>query len=172
MIQDWDEYFMSLCFLVAMRSKDESSNFGAVIIGEDKQILSTGYNSFIRNVDDNVKERQLRPEKYLWFEHAERNAIYNAARSGIRLKDSIMYINGFPCSDCARAIIQSGIKEIVMDLYSSIYQDYTFGDSWKNQKQNTLQMLYETKINTRYYIGKIVREIQTKIRGVNLEEWR
>ena len=79
----WVQYFRELAHTVKKKSKDENTQIGAVIVGKDKEIVSTGYNSFPRGLDDNIKERQERPEKYFWFEHGERNAIYNAARIGV-----------------------------------------------------------------------------------------
>jgi dCMP deaminase len=86
-----------------------------LIIGPDHEIRTTGYNSFPRGIDDSVAERYERPEKYFWIEHAERNAIYSAARVGIPLNGCTLYLNWMPCMDCARAIIQSGIKRLVVD---------------------------------------------------------
>ena len=109
----WVEYFQNLAHQVKLKSKDEKTQIGAVIVGKDKEIVSTGYNSFPRGIDDTIKERQERPEKYFWFEHAERNAIYNAARIGVSTKGCTMYLScGIPCSDCARGIINAGITRI------------------------------------------------------------
>ena len=79
----WVEYFRELAHTVKKKSKDKNTQIGAVIVGTDKEIVSTGYNSFPRGINDGVSERQERPEKYHWFEHGERNAIYNAARIGV-----------------------------------------------------------------------------------------
>src|SRR3990167_7197511 len=98
----WDESFMSMVYLVAMKSKDESTHVGAVVVGPDNEIKSTGYNSFVRKLNDHLTMRQERPEKYYWFEHAERNAIYNATLNGVSLKGCKIYTNGVPCMDCAR----------------------------------------------------------------------
>ena len=114
-IADWDAYFMQLAHDVASRSKDQSTQLGAVIVGPDREIRSTGYNSFPRGVNDDVAERQERPLKYLWMEHAERNAIYNAARMGTCLKGCVLYCAWPPCPDCARAIVQSGIIGVVVE---------------------------------------------------------
>lgn len=103
---------MEVVDLVASWSKDTSTKVGAVIVGEAGQILSTGYNGLPRGVSD-IPARLARPEKYLWTEHAERNAIYNAARSGLSLVGSILYVGWFPCSDCARGVIQSGIGSVI-----------------------------------------------------------
>lgn len=110
----WDTYFMQMAKLVASKSKDKSTQCGAVVVGDGQTILATGYNGFPRYVNDNVPERHERPEKYFWTEHAERNAIYNAARNGSKLLSSTMYITGHPCADCARAIIQAGIVRVIL----------------------------------------------------------
>ena len=110
---NWTEYFLNIAEQVKLKSKDESTQIGAVIVGDDNEILSTGYNSFPRGLNDNKPERQEKPEKYFWFEHAERNAIYNAARVGTPLVNSTIYLtSGLPCCDCARGIINAGIKTV------------------------------------------------------------
>ena len=76
----WNEYFLNIAEAVKLKSKDQRTQIGAVIVGQDKEIVSTGFNSFPRGINDFVEERQQRPEKYFWMEHAERNALYNAAR--------------------------------------------------------------------------------------------
>lgn len=111
---NWPERYLDMAHVVAGWSKDQSTKVGAVVVGEAGQILATGYNGFPRGVKDDVPERYERPEKYLWTEHAERNAIYNAARSGISLVGSTLYVPWHPCADCARGIIQSGISVVCM----------------------------------------------------------
>lgn len=107
--------FMALAYTAAMCSKDERTKVGAVLVGVRQEIISVGYNGFPRGADDDVLERQLQPEKYDWFEHAERNAIYNAAAIGTSTQNSTLYVPYYPCVKCMRAIIQSGIKRIVID---------------------------------------------------------
>ncbi len=112
---NWDEYFINIAEQVKLKSKDNKTQIGVVIVGKDNEIVSTGYNSFPRGINDDVEERQERPEKYFWFEHAERNAIYNAARIGVSTLGTTMYMTcGISCADCARAIINSGISKIVL----------------------------------------------------------
>ncbi len=112
--QSWDGYFLQIAELVSTRSKDPSTKVGAVIV-KDRRIVSTGYNGIPRNVSDDLIERYVkRPEKYKWVEHAERNAIYNAACEGTSTKDSTLYVTLSPCCDCARAIIQAGISRVVV----------------------------------------------------------
>ncbi|MEK7072801.1 MAG: deaminase [Patescibacteria group bacterium] len=151
-IPNWDQLFMTMVYLVATKSKDESTHIGAVVIGPDKEVRSTGYNSFPRGINDNVPERQLRPEKYFWFEHSERNAIFNATRFGASLKDCIMYTNGIPCMDCARAIVQSGIKEVVVD---KSWDDQN-PIEWQEHAQRTKQLFAEAEVKLRFWNGELV----------------
>jgi dCMP deaminase len=130
-IPNWDEYYLNICKVVAGRSKDPNTQIGCVIAGPAHEIRTTGYNSFPRGIRDNVPERMARPAKYLWIEHAERNAICNAARCGTPLEGCTLYVEIMPCMDCARAIVQAGIKEVVvsaerMKQYSSAYYDEHF----------------------------------------------
>lgn len=110
---DWDTYFMEMANLVSTKSKDRSTQVGCVIVGPNHEVRTTGYNGFCRGINDDVGDRHERPEKYLWSEHAERNAIYNAARNGIRIEDCTAYTTVFPCADCARGLIQSGVVRVV-----------------------------------------------------------
>lgn len=145
---NWVEYFLGIAEQVKLKSKDESTQIGAVIVGQDNEILSTGYNSFPRGLRDDKKERQDRPEKYFWFEHAERNAIYNAARVGTPLKDSTIYLtSGLPCTDCARAIINTGIRKI----YCKRICTTTNKEKWEESQQKSLEMLGECGIDVIYY---------------------
>ena len=108
----WDDYFLNIAKAVSLKSKDESSKIGAIIVGPDHEIRSTGYNGFPRGFDDSDPVKQERPLKYKYFEHAERNAIFNAARYGASTKGCTLYCEWPPCTDCARAIIQAGIVRI------------------------------------------------------------
>jgi dCMP deaminase len=123
-VPSWDHYFLEICRTVSRRSKDPDTQLGAVIVGPAHEIRSTGYNSLPRGIRDDVPERLQRPTKYLWMEHAERNAIYNAARHGTSMEGCTLYCGLLPCMDCARAIVQAGIREVVVDaervqMYSS-----------------------------------------------------
>lgn len=110
---DWDKRFMDLAVQIGSWSKDRSTQVGCVVVGPDREIRTTGYNGFPRGTQDDVEDRHTRPAKYRWTEHAERNAIYNAARIGIPLHGCRMYLPWFPCMDCARAMVQSGIRTLV-----------------------------------------------------------
>ena len=148
---DWDEFFMSMVYLAAMKSKDNQTHMGAVVVGDNKEIRSIGYNGFVRDLDDNVQERQERPEKYYWMEHAERNAIYNASLMGVSLKGCTMYTNGVPCMDCGRAIIQSGIRTVIVDKN---WEDDN-SDVWLEHAKRTLEMFSEVGIRIQYFEGNI-----------------
>ncbi len=138
---NWDTYFLNLADAVALKSKDQSTQIGAVIVGEDNEILSTGYNSFPRGINDDLPERQLRPEKYFWFEHAERNAIFNAARHGVRLKGSRIFLNcNVICSRCSRAVINTGIVEVI---YGS---KNIRTEKWDEESKRSTQMLREAGV--------------------------
>jgi dCMP deaminase len=114
----WHLFYIDAAELYSTKSKDRSTGVGAVIVGPNHEIRSAGYNGFPRNVNDNIECRHDRPAKYEFTEHAERNAIYNAARMGTPIDGCTMYLNWLPlpCPDCARAVIQSGIKEVVGPL--------------------------------------------------------
>lgn len=132
---NWDEYFMTMADLVASKSKDRSSKIGCVIVGPNHEVRSTGYNGMCRGVNDDIDERHDRPEKLFWFEHAERNALYNAARNGIRTEGCTAYIAGKhpPCADCTRGLIQSGISRVI--IRSTVLDDNTMWvDSFKRSK--------------------------------------
>jgi dCMP deaminase len=131
-IPSWDVYYLDICKAVAARSKDPNTQLGCVIVGPAHEIRSTGYNSLPRGIRDDVPERLVRPTKYLWMEHAERNAIYNAARAGTATEHCTVYVEIMPCMDCARAIVQAGIAQVVISAarmaeYSSDYYDEHFG---------------------------------------------
>lgn len=154
---DWDVYFIKMARLVASKSKDRSTKIGAVLVGMKHEVLGIGFNGFPRDVDDDVESRHERPEKYLWTEHAERNAIYNAALNGIRLDGATMYCAcGVPCADCARAIIQSGIIEVVIDQRTE-HKHVTnsrFATQWSRSCTVSNEMLNEA--------GVIVRRVRTE----------
>jgi dCMP deaminase len=159
-IPSWDDYFMSMAYLSASKSKDQRTHIGAVVVGPNNEVVSLGYNSFPRGINDNKPERQLKPEKYPWFEHGERNAIYNATLIGASLKGCKMYTNGVPCTDCGRGVIQSGILEVIVD------KEWNEGNSQEDKEDSdkTLQMFGEAGIKVRYWTGDLL-EIQKYRRG-------
>ena len=113
----WDEYFMGVAMLSGMRSKDPHSQVGACIVSEDNKILSMGYNGFPKGCSDDEfpwgREGEPLDTKYLYVTHSELNAILNYR--GGSLEGAKLYVSLFPCNECAKAIIQAGIKTIVYD---------------------------------------------------------
>lgn len=121
---NWDEYFMGVAILASQRSKDPSTQVGACIVNDENKIMSVGYNGFPMGCSDDEFpwDRQGDKEsstKYPYVCHAELNAILNAG--GNSLKGCRIYVALFPCNECAKAIIQSGIKEVI--YISDKYKD-------------------------------------------------
>lgn len=144
---NWDEYFINIAEQVKLKSKDRNTQIGVVIVGNNNEIVSTGYNSFPRGINDDIEERQERPEKYFWFEHAERNAIYNAARIGVSTLGTTMYMTcGISCADCARAIINSGISKIVLREGRG-----ATNEKWQESSKRSMQMFKEAGIEVTYF---------------------
>ena len=114
---NWDEYFMAISKLSAMRSKDPHTQVGACIVSKDNRILSIGYNGTPNGFDDDTfpwgRDGKPLETKYLYVVHAERNAILNYRGSRKDLEDSKIYVDLFPCNECAKEIIQAGIKEVI-----------------------------------------------------------
>lgn len=111
----WDDYFMGIALLSAQRSKDPSTQVGACIVDEDNKIVGIGYNGFPRGCSDESlpwrrKADEVNETKYPYVVHAEVNAILNSTK---KLQSARIYVALFPCNECAKVIIQSGIKEIV-----------------------------------------------------------
>lgn len=112
---NWDEYFMGVALLAARRSKDPSTQVGACIVDQNNIILSTGYNGFPYGCSDDSfpwgRSGEINDTKYPYVVHAELNAILNA--QGRSLRGARIYVALFPCNECAKAIIQSGIREVI-----------------------------------------------------------
>ena len=115
-VLSWDEYFMGLAHLSAMRSKDPTTQVGACIVNSDQRVVGIGYNGLPRGCEDDVfpwtNIGETLETKYPFVVHAELNAILNSTTS---LKDCTIYVSLFPCNECAKAIIQSGISKIVYE---------------------------------------------------------
>ena len=114
---NWDQYFMGVAKLSALRSKDPSTQVGACIVGSDNRILSIGYNGTPNGFEDDVfpwdREGEPLNTKYLYVCHAEMNAILNYRGSRKELEGAKVYVDLFPCNECAKIIIQAGIKEVI-----------------------------------------------------------
>lgn len=140
----WHRRFMEVALLIAGWSKDPNTKTGAVVVGPDREIRATGYNGLVRGVNDDIPERMERPTKYDFFEHAERNAVYNACLTGTSLKGCILYATHPPCTDCTRAIIQSGIKMVVT---RTLPEDKSVpAGGWRDKLDYARQMLQEAGV--------------------------
>ena len=128
----WDEYFMGVALLSAKRSKDPSTQVGACIVDNENKIIGIGYNGFPIGCSDNKlpwrrKAKNINDTKYPYVVHAEANAILNSTK---KLNGSKLYVALFPCNECAKLIIQSGIKEIIY-----LSDKYKHTDSTKASKK-------------------------------------
>ena len=112
----WDERFLKLAKEIATWSKDPSTKVGAVAIGDKGEVLAQGYNGFPRGVEDLDERYKNKETKYKYVVHAEMNCIYNATYNGVSLDGAELYVYGLPvCSECAKGIIQVGIKSVYME---------------------------------------------------------
>ncbi len=121
----WDEYFMGIASLSALRSKDPNTKVGACIVDNDNKVVSIGYNGMPTGLDESKlswNKGEGLDSKYLYVCHAEFNAILNT-RHGEALKGCRLYVTLFPCNECAKAVIQTGIKEVI--YLDNKYQDTT-----------------------------------------------
>lgn len=109
----WDQYFMSIAYMVAAKSKDPRTQVGCVIVGSNNEIVSTGFNGFPRGVQDLESRYRNSNYKYMAGNHAEENAILNAANLGLKLRGCIIYVPWLPCAYCAKMIVQVGVAEVV-----------------------------------------------------------
>ena len=148
---EWDIKHLKHAEFMSTYSKDDSVKVGCIIVGSMNEVLATGYNGFPRGIKEMVNgelisERwHLRPDKYSWIEHAERNALYNSNLTGVSLLGSTAYINfePQPCCDCLRGFIQSGIKRVV-----GIDREFTGQGKNVHYDLGNIgsQMLYESKL--------------------------
>lgn len=110
----WGDRYINLAKEVSTWSKDPSTKVGAVVIGNNGEVLSQGYNGFPRSIKDTPQRLKDREKKYNLVVHAEMNAIYNASLNGVSLKGSTLYVYGLPiCNECAKGVIQVGIDKVI-----------------------------------------------------------
>ncbi len=144
----WDEYFMGMALLSSLRSKDPSTKVGACIVDSDNKVVSNGYNGMPTRIDEDKiswNKGEGLDSKYLYVCHAEFNAILNT-RDGAALKGCTLYVTLFPCNECTKAIIQTGIKEIV-------YLDNKYAETI-SVKASAL-MLELAGVKVRKYTGRV-----------------
>lgn len=145
---NWDEYFMGIACLSALRSKDPNTKVGACIVDKDNKVVSIGYNGMPRGVDESQiswNKGEGLDSKYLYVCHAEFNAILNT-RDGSALKGCKLYVTLFPCNECTKAIIQTGIEEV-------IYADNKYKNT--TETQASLKMLQLAGVKIKEYEGRL-----------------
>lgn len=146
----WEEYFMRHVYLAASKSKDPRTQIGAVIV-QDGVIISEGYNGFPRNVQDSNERLDEKEVKLSFIVHAEHNSILNAARMGISTAGSTMFTQGIPCSECAKAIIQAGVKRVFLH---GRWPDVD-SPKWKKSNDLTQTMFKEAGVVISYFHGEL-----------------
>tara|TARA_B110000881_G_C18594259_1_gene530153 strand:+ start:692 stop:1159 length:468 start_codon:yes stop_codon:yes gene_type:complete len=143
MSEKWDHRFIKLAKHISEWSKDPSTKVGCVVVGEDREIRSTGFNGFPRGIEDNMERLADRNQKYPMICHAEENAIMHAARIGVSLKGTMAYVTWPPCSRCTRSLIQAGIREVVYPA------EITIPERWKIDFEIASSMMNEAGIIVR-----------------------
>ena len=138
-MKKWADRYMKLAQVISTWSKDPSTKVGAIVVGHNGEILSQGYNGFPRKIKDTDYRLNNRSEKYKYIIHAEMNAIFNASLNGVSLQNASIYIYGLPiCHECAKGIIQVGIKKVIIDKQIK--------DNWQESCEIAQKMLIEAGI--------------------------
>ena len=138
----WDIRYIELAYKVSEWSKDPSTKIGCVVVGDKGQVLAQGYNGFPRGIEDSEERLDNRETKLKYVVHGEMNAIYNACYNGISLEGSTMYVTGLPtCSDCAKGVIQVGIKRVVWPKELENVEE-----RWKESIELTMSMFDEAGV--------------------------
>ena len=143
MSEKWDKRFLDLATHISSWSKDPSTKVGCVVVGEDREIRSTGFNGFPRGIKDDEERLADREQKYPLICHAEENAIMHAARTGISLKGNTAYVTWPPCSRCTRSLIQAGVSEVVYPA------DIDIPDRWQDDFATASAMMEEAGVKVR-----------------------
>jgi len=134
MTDKWDKRFMNVAREISTWSKDPSTKIGAIIVNDERRILATGYNGFPKGIEDTDERLYNKEQKYTRVIHAEMNALMNALYNGVSVKDSTLYVWGLPvCSECAKNVIQAGIKRVVIPDYEVI--DLRWEKVWLTKSQ-------------------------------------
>ena len=154
MTTDKSNLFMTLAYTIAQGSRDIHTKVGSVIVGQDQEIISMGWNGFPRGIDDSVEERYQRPLKYTYTVHSEINSILNAARIGTSCKGATIYTTLFCCTNCATAIIQAGIVKVV-------YSERK--DNWEESFKISEQILQEAGVVVEKWEGEFLEIDKPKL---------
>lgn len=146
-VPSWDDYFMAMCFIVASRSKDPSTQHGAIIVDDKHRIRATGYNGVPASIAD-VEIDWSRPAKYPFIVHAESNAIDQAAGGPDVLEGTTIYITGLPCSECMKRIVSKKIRKVIYGPQTTNMIDHA---DWENTKE----LVRLSRITFERYIGNL-----------------
>lgn len=150
---------MRMAIEISQWSKDPSKKIGAVAVGDNHRVLSTGYNGFPQSIEDSPERLNDRNEKYKYVVHAEQNCIYNACLNGISLAGASLYVYGLPvCSECAKGVIQVGIKKVIID-------EKTFDmPKWNESFELSKQLFSEAGVEIKYVnVSKSMDELRPPI---------
>ena len=144
-MEKWTKRYFNIAKETASWSKDPSRKIGAVIIGDKGQVKSQGYNGFPRGIADGPERYNDRPTKYKYVCHAEANAVYNALHNGTSVLGDTIYVTGLPvCHECAKALIQVGIKHVVYDT------EIKEGLSWYDSCKLAIEMFDEVGVTHKH----------------------
>lgn len=154
MPKNWDVYFIELAEWAASKSKDPSSQYGAAIATRENRVVSTGYNGLPRGVEYR-EELLIRPDKYFYMVHAEQNAIFNAAALGTPTAGCRIYLLKPPCAECAKAIVQCGLSEVIFKTYHEMVdvgvppRGYASIHDWRQTLDAAMDILGEGGLTVR-----------------------
>lgn len=140
---NWDQRFLDLASHISTWSKDPSTKVGCVVVGEDREIRSTGFNGFPRGIADLPERLTNREQKYPLICHAEENAIMHAARVGVSLKGCSAYVTWPPCTRCTRSLIQAGVETVVFPGGAEI------PERWREDFELGMAMFKEAGVSVR-----------------------
>jgi len=154
---NWDEYFIRMSRLVALRSKDSSKKVGTVIVDlKSKTILATGYNGFPRGLDDKDPAMHARPGKYEETVHAEANCVANAARAGVSIRGATAYMESSPCRRCAGLLINAGVARVVACIEDPFQNQFAVdkevkdAPNWIKDRQLAIDRLRKAGVIVRF----------------------
>jgi dCMP deaminase len=142
-----DAHWLIYCAEKGSESPDPRTKIGCVIVGPDNSLVVGACNTYPKGINTTIKSRTEAPSKYEWIEHAERNAIYGAARRGLSTERCVIFIELSPCVDCARAIIQAGLAEVVINLDRNT--EYS-SERYSREHPTALEMLAEAGVIVRF----------------------
>ncbi len=173
-IDDWDTFWMSMAYLVSMKSKDPSTKVGCIIVDAENNFRSMGFNGPPRDIDDDDPSIYMRPEKYFYWEHGERNAIYNAERTQTPVRGGTLYITWIPCADCARAILQVDIARLVIHKQGQEAMEMARGvDRWDESCTAAMGMFQQKvnkgKLQLDWYTGPIIHRTFATFSGKHFQ---